>query len=355
MFLMMLSIRQLTIGIHYLCFEKYLLNRSFEQSTFSILLLPLIYLYFKNLSMGIESFNGIEFLKNYIFPVLFFVMISYQTYFIQQDKAIPIDLIGNLIPFIFSLGYLFMCFKILSKNIWSRRKSNIASNSLVKRWTKLLFISISLMAIRYLFVFSLKLYSNTAPALFNYHPLTSIMILIICFKILYSPEILYGYTVLNATINENRCFELKFDNIWDVSNNTMPKNLQDKALKNKIDSAILKYCEQLEQMALENDFLTKSDITLNDIANKLNIPKSHLIYVFKYHSKVTFIEFKKIVRVYYATKLIHDNFLKANTLNCLSKKVGFSSYDPFYRSFKEIIGNGPLDYYNTIRVNNLNQ
>ncbi|OYX86371.1 MAG: hypothetical protein B7Y83_01595 [Flavobacteriales bacterium 32-34-25] len=355
LFLLIVSLRQLIIGIHYLYFENYSQDSSFEQSTFLILVLPLIYLYFKNLSMEIESFNGVEFLKIYIFPVLLFATICYQTHFMLQHEYIRYDLILYLIQVVFSMVYLFLCFEKISKKKWLTKESSTKKfqNSLLRKWTKLLTISILLIAIKHLFLFIMKIFNNEEPALFTYHPVTSIMILIICFKILYNPEIFYGYSFLNSKINKNQHFDLRFDNIWHISNNVTPKNQQDKALQNKIESNILKYIEQIEKTVLENDLLAKSDITINDIANKLNIPKSHLIYLFKYHSNVSFIELKKTVRVYYATKLIHDNFLKANTLNCLSKRVGFSSYDPFYRSFKEVTGNSPIEYYNLIRVNEL--
>ncbi len=356
LFLLILSLRQLTIGIHYLYFENYSQDSSFEQSTFLVLALPLIYLYFKNLSMGIESFNGIEFLKIYIFPVLLFAAIWYQRDFMLPYDYTQYDLILYSVQIVFSMVYLFLCFKTLSKKNWltSENSTKKSQNNLPKKWTKLLFFSITLMAIKHLFLFILKIFRNTEPALFTYHSVTSIILVIICFKILYNPEIFYGYSHLNSKVNKNRQFNLKFDTIWHLSNIITPKNKQDKALQNKIEANILKYIEQIEKIVLENDLLAKSDITISDIANKLNIPKSHLIYLFKYHSKVSFIEFKKTVRVYYAVRLIHDNFLKSNTLDCLRKRVGFSSYDPFYRSFKEVIGNGPLEYYNLIRVNELN-
>ena len=355
LFLLIVSLRQLIIGIHYLYFENYSQESSFEQSTFLILVLPLIYLYFKNLTMEIESFNGLEFLKIYIFPVLLFATICYQTHFMLQHEYIHYDLILYLIQVVFSMVYLFLCFEKISKKKWLTKESSTKKfqNSLLRKWTKLLTISILLIVIKHLFVFVMKIFNNEEHALLIYHPVTSIMILIICFKILYNPEIFYGYSFLNSKINKNQHFDLRFDNIWHISNNVTPKNQQDKALQNKIESNILKYIEQIEKTVLENDLLAKSDITINDIANKLNIPKSHLIYLFKYHSNVSFIELKKTVRVYYATKLIHNNFLKANTLNCLSKRVGFSSYDPFYRSFKEVTGNSPIEYYNLVRVNEL--
>ena len=77
---------------------------------------------------------------------------------------------------------------------------------------------------------------------------------------------------------------------------------------------------------------------------KLEIPKSHLNFIFKYHSKVSFTEFKKIIRVYDSIELIDAHYLKANTLDSLASKVGFSSYNPFFTSFKEVTGITPQAY-----------
>lgn len=83
---------------------------------------------------------------------------------------------------------------------------------------------------------------------------------------------------------------------------------------------------------------------MDEFAILLKIPKSHLKFIFKYHSKISFSDFKKIARVQDALVLIDQNFLTTNTFKALSKKVGFTSYNPFFTSFKDVVGKSPQEY-----------
>lgn len=84
------------------------------------------------------------------------------------------------------------------------------------------------------------------------------------------------------------------------------------------------------------------------------LPKYYLEFIFKYYCKVTFSDYKKIVRIYDAVKLINEGYLASNTLDSLSKKVGFASYNPFLINFKEILGISPFDYYKSRTILNNN-
>jgi AraC-like DNA-binding protein len=88
---------------------------------------------------------------------------------------------------------------------------------------------------------------------------------------------------------------------------------------------------------------------LEDFAKELHIPIVHLLYVFKYHCSLTFVEYKKMIRIQDAIKLLESNFLKSNTMESLAKEVGFSSYKPFYVSFKSIMGVSPQEYFKNIK------
>jgi AraC-like DNA-binding protein len=56
-----------------------------------------------------------------------------------------------------------------------------------------------------------------------------------------------------------------------------------------------------------------------------------------------------LARIQDAIKLINEDFLKENTLDSLSKKVGFLSYNSFFTGFKEISGSAPIEYCNTYK------
>jgi AraC-like DNA-binding protein len=86
------------------------------------------------------------------------------------------------------------------------------------------------------------------------------------------------------------------------------------------------------------------NFTIEDLCIKLNIPKSHIIYLFKYHSNVNFSDFKKLIRIQKAISLFDENYLACNTMESLALEVGFSSYSPFFKSFKTITGYSPQEY-----------
>jgi AraC-like DNA-binding protein len=87
---------------------------------------------------------------------------------------------------------------------------------------------------------------------------------------------------------------------------------------------------------------------LNDLALKSKIPASHLGYIFKHHSEVSFSDFRKIVRIQDAVALIEEGYLKTNSLDSLSKEVGFYTYNSFYTAFKEVTGNAPQKYVSAL-------
>jgi AraC-like DNA-binding protein len=353
--LVSISLKQLLIGILFIVLQKDIKPYLIELPHFSLLGLPIIYLYLKKLSTGVNIFDWKEFFKSVLLVWGIVLIISSLLNIYFDPATTPYKFVIFIIPLVFSLYYTYLCFKLLSKKIWNR-KSNILSkkqNDLINSWTKLLFVCFLAYPIKFIFAIALLLADEkNILALYHYQLVGSTVIIVICFKIIVNPEILYGYEIINSKINESKKPKILLDSIWIFSPKIDINSEQDKNLKNKIDPNLITYIEKLEHIALEEELLIKPGITIDDIANTLGIPKSHINYLFKYHSMLTFIEFKKIIRIHYATKLIKEDFLKTNTLNSLSERVGFSSYDPFYRSFKKITGNGPFEYYNNFHSNN---
>ncbi len=135
------------------------------------------------------------------------------------------------------------------------------------------------------------------------------------------------------------------NDIWIKKPDIELNNNQHLVLKEKIEANIIDYIKEIESISLKFELFRNSNLTIADLANSLKIPKSHLSYLFKYHSKISFSEYKKRIRIHDAINQIELNYLKSNTLESLSKKVGFTSYNPFFTSFKEVSGQSPLEYY----------
>jgi AraC-like DNA-binding protein len=169
-------------------------------------------------------------------------------------------------------------------------------------------------------------------------------------KLLISPEILFGLPHLNAKINRMSNETPKLLNTWNLTSMAEEaiQNQQDIRLKDKIDERILEIVTEIEDLAQTKHFFRNQKMTINEMANELGIPVSHLVYVFKYHSQLTFTEFRTFMRIEDAKNQIKEGFLRTNTLESLAIEVGFSSYNPFFSAFKKSTGFSPNEYSNNL-------
>jgi AraC-like DNA-binding protein len=179
----------------------------------------------------------------------------------------------------------------------------------------------------------------------NYYLWIGALLWIMLFvKIVTTPDILYGYNLLQGKIKGYDKNNITFDTIWKKEADKIVLNVQDAVLKERLTDTIQDYIIEIERISLNTNLFFSIDFTIVDLANKLNIPKSHLFYVFKYHSKLSFTDFKKMIRIQKAIAMIGEGYLKTNTMEALALDVGFYSYSPFFKSFKIITGESPCEY-----------
>ena len=167
-------------------------------------------------------------------------------------------------------------------------------------------------------------------------------------KILVTPEILYGFNVFDNTLKNEKKSNIELAVFWDMEPKMVSNNIQNNQLKEKIDKNLIEYICKIEQISLEFESFKSFKFSISDLAIKLKIPISHINYIFKYHCKVSFSDFKKMIRIHHSIVLIESNYLKTNTLESLAKEVGFASYNSFFTSFKEITGLSPRDHINQL-------
>ncbi|MFV8342066.1 helix-turn-helix domain-containing protein [Flavobacterium sp. XS2P39] len=348
--IVIISLRFFLSGLTYFIFDLSFRSTYFKYSNLSIVVIPICYLYFKDLAVNKTTFDKKE-LLHFIFPIsFFFFMILHNNFYFY---SIRLEVILYTLFFIFASVYVILCFRILKNNIWNRKgeiKINERHHKLINNWTFFLFIALSLTTFRLFVSIFIEMYYNESIKGHSYQWISAIIWLTIILKILISPEILYGYNALQKKISENRNVCLVLNNIWNMAPTIELNNSQHLILKEKIDQNILDYIKEIETISFKFELFRNSKMTITDLANKLNIPKSHLSYLFKYHSTISFSEYKKVIRIHDAIKHIELNYLKNNTLDSLSKKVGFTSYNPFFTSFKEISGVSPLEYYKMTKV-----
>ena len=133
--------------------------------------------------------------------------------------------------------------------------------------------------------------------------------------------------------------------VWTIDLNKRIISARDMKIYNRVQDKISTYVSSIERVALVNYSFRRLDYSINDLSLEIGLPKYYVEFIFKYYCKVSFNDYKKLVRIFDAVTLINQGFLSSNTLETLSRHVGFASYNPFLINFKEIVGIPPFDYY----------
>lgn len=317
-----------------------LLNIYSQYCNITLVIIPLCYLYFKNLDPSYSS--RIKDLFHLIFPIAYF-FVTLQIYnYTKPDIYKRFILYFFLI--IFLISYIIWSYKVLKSKVWNRKKNS----KILTNWTLFLLIGLILISIRLLASIFTEIQTNEISRGFKHQWISAVIWSIIVIKMLVTPEILYGYNIMHQKLKENRSSNLILNEIWNINPIVAINNSQHLTLKEKMEQHITDYFELIEKNTSQKKYFRDSKVSLSDFATKLNIPKSHLAYLFKYHCKISFSEYKKLIQIQDAILLIKDGYLKNNTMDSLSKEVGFTSYNPFFTSFKNIMGVAPLEYINQI-------
>ncbi|WP_310595898.1 AraC family transcriptional regulator [Flavobacterium sp.] len=341
---LIVSTRMLLIGSFTIINDSFILIILNKYNNLLIAIVPCIYLYFFNL---IKDLKKIE-IKNYIH---FIIPLSFNLidYFLENYDLKTVNTAYYYYIFftIYTFAYFILIYNLLNKNIWNRTgeiRIVIQQNQLIRKWSIYLFSFFVIIAIRLIAVLFLEINNNNYNFGSSYLWISSVLWLIIYFKIITSPEILYGYNFLNEKITEQKRSENATISFWTDTPISEINNIQDLQLKEKIKSSIKKYMGEVDQFSFHHQAYRNAKFSLTDLSNKLNIPKSHLTYLFKYHSKISFPEYKKIVRIQDGLELIHSGYLTTNTYESLAKEIGFTAYNTFFVSFKDVTGITPQEY-----------
>jgi AraC-like DNA-binding protein len=320
-----------------------------------LIIVPFSYLYYKHLIFPKKAYKFND-LKHLIYIVFLYLINSNEA--LDNSFLFYFGSMTNIFYLaIFFLFYLILTFILLSKKIWFVK--NLPLNrkhfKLVKNWTLYLYIinilSSAMILISLYTEFSKgTIVSGKTMAIFSL-----ILWLFVFFKILISPEILFGLPILNKTLlkfNDPLLFEKK-EILMPINTKTgsswileidIKKNSQDKRLQENLRSNIESYIQEVDKLSIEKLIFRDQKTSQSDIAKSLGVPTSHIVYLFKYHSKISFTEYRKNSRIQDAISLIEDGFLNIETLESLAYKTGFASYNPFFIAFKSITTYSPQDY-----------
>lgn len=322
---------------------------SVKSNGYTALLIPCFYLYFKYLINNHDHFIFKD-LRHII--VLFLATIERDFMLLDHIFDCKFNYHFSQFVAVYALVYILMIFFILKKNVWNKKATLSfvkTQNNLIKKWTILFFIAINAFVLRF-FLLYYKEYLFYEPVIIEptkYLWVTALVWIVLFIIILSNQDLLYGYSYLQSESTTTNS-DVKSNNYWIVNSKIQINNNQDQLLKEKISSKIELYLSELNTLLYQNSYFTNPQFSIKDLAQVLNIPNSHLQYIFKYHSKLSFSDYKKISRIQNSLELINNNYLATNTMESLSKAVGFSSYNPFFTCFKDVVGKSPHQYISSI-------
>lgn len=337
-FLILFSLKFILEGAFYF-FES--LRFGFPYKPFFVVAIPSIYLYFKNLISTTKKHNAKD-LLHFVLPIIL-VCFSLANFHIQILSRISIYYVFT----VFFLFYLISGIFLLKDIIWNTKKKYsivFYQNDKIKKWIQFLFIIYILIALRLLLItFSDLIHVNFSFGE-NYSWISGCLFIIILIKIWTSPDILFGYNALYTKVKDENFSKLTLSDVWILTPQSKLKNIQDNELKEKVYASLNKQINRIEKIALKEKWFRNKESSKAELAEKLNIPKSHIHFIFKYHTKISYADFIKTVRTFDAIELIESGYLLNHKLDALAMKVGYSSYNPFFSSFKDVTGKCPLDY-----------
>ncbi len=301
------------------------------------------YLYFKTLASDERRFDSRN-LLHLIIPIFFFVY--YLVIFgmgIYGEKSVLV--VNFCLVSVFVAVYVYLTFRIVAYQIWKNpQKVHQQHHLTIRNWAIFLFILFLIGSVRILVVIVISFSKGEMLSQIPVGTLSVFLQLILYIKLLVSPEILLGIPRLNKRlIPKPKTEEVENLEFWKLSVNEVTGPL-DERLKEKLDDSIVELIQDVEEFVTEKRYFRNHHITIKELANEIEVPYTHVIYLFKYHCKLTFTEYKTIKRIEDAKHLIGLGFLKHNTLESLATEVGYASYNPFFTSFKKIVGMSPNDF-----------
>jgi AraC-like DNA-binding protein len=313
-----------------------------------ILMTACTYLYFRDLlySRKWHRKDAIHLIVPAIIVALFAFNVQFH---FSHDRTIRIIYVTLLI-FCY-LIYNFFSYRLLRQNIWSKKSSpqfpDKQSNT-IKSWTLYLYIAIVVLGLMIIIVFITNDFNYNYVG--NKYQVTfaSLFWLGFFIKLLATPELLYGYDFMKIKIEAYKKAEMVLDTVWLLHMTSVITNQKDLKIASSMTTNLPNYIHQIESISFHTQTFRNPTLTVEAFAKKLDLPTVHLLYVFKYHCSLSFVEYKKMVRIHDAIKLLESGFLKSKTMESLAIEVGFSSYKPFYTSFKSITGRTPQEYSKTL-------
>jgi AraC-like DNA-binding protein len=307
----------------------------------SIIVMPFSYLYFESLFKD-RIHSKTKVYLHFLLPILLAIFYAFQNKFKLLEPALFYSifsflLISIILFYIIKVSFLFLCF-LKNKISISEKHFN-----LINKWVTFIYIIFIIGSI----ILIISLYFDFKRGQKGFVNISNIfkncVLLFLFVKLLISPEILFGYLKLKDRLFGFYKYLIFNDEILSIKE-VKTSRLQDYKLNQLINTKVVSYLNEIQQFIISENPFRSPKYTVNNLAENLSMPSSHLAYIFRYHCKMSFVEYKNHHRIEDALKLINEGFLDLKTFESLAKKVGYVSYNPFFTSFKKRTNYSPKEY-----------
>jgi AraC-like DNA-binding protein len=282
-------------------------------------------------------------------PILLFLInliVFYTETDVQSAKSI-LRVINFPVMAIFIFYHLYLASKVLYSFFWGKPSSELwfANERWIRFWLLQLLVFGAVLGLSVCLMFLYELITHKEFVHQNIHHVRYLMTFVFMVQLFLQPEILYGPKDTSqsfSTVQVPQSKSMKPDFKW----RTSPKEIVNKLdiqLTLKFNAQLKDIIKKLESKTAMNLIVKNPYMNSTAFAEKLNIPRTYLLYFFKYHSDISFVHYRSKIRVHYAIEKMKDDYLSINTMDALARECGFASYNPFYSAFKSEMGIGPSE------------
>ena len=336
------------IGTYNLHIQDYVADIQSPYKIILLLIFPSSYLYFKSI-ISDQRKRYISHVKHLIAPLLMFVF-NVLAFHAHLEKNL-VTIVNFAFSTIFAVFYLSITFRILYRELWTKRMVISSGHYLLMRNWSIFYFSICIfLTFRLIFSFIYEiLYAGGISGNQLSFTFAAIVWLLVFLKILITPEILFGLPKLQVKTHHFNNSPVNLTDSWIITPDAINSD-KDLKLKKKLDHKIMELIQEVEVVGQEKMIFKNPKVTISDLALEVGVPESHLTYLFRYHSRISFSEYKNRLRIQYSISLINEDYLLNNTLESLAEEVGFASYSPFFNTFKKLKGVGPNEFTNKVAL-----
>lgn len=316
---------------------------------------PFLYLYCKYLINENEKMPT----KDLVHFIPFIFLLFYELFqrnFGEKTTQVGYDISINLLFMLSTLIYSSLVFILLRKYRKTIRFNIFSYDTSSNRLFWLNYVAIVSVVSFSFYLLYMLVNEPSDESNFNLQYISTFALVVLAFSVSY-----FGVTQksISNVKEDTRHYGFRsiasdlVDKIFGISNIGRVKRKTESSQNHvleEIPALKKKQIKELKALMVEDKPYLNTELTLQDLADKISIPKHQLTALFNNYMGVNFFEFVNEYRIEEAKKRLIDKTYEPLTIIAIAYDCGFNSKSTFNTLFKEMVGETPSQY----RKNKLN-